>query len=166
MKEDLKQYMTNLLYYAHDNLNDARGQEFDKWVEEKINEIDEYFASQFREISEISDEVEDIIDCIIKYDDADSVGNKARFFDVIQRDLRKVMQTRDQLRKNKGISEGITKGISDEEITKVLLDFNSWMCGKQYDGKIPLIKTCIKEYLEHFKGNHVTMNDLKVADKE
>jgi len=29
-----------------------------------------------------------------------------------------------------------------------LFNFNSWMCGKQYDGQIPLIETCIDEYLK------------------
>jgi hypothetical protein len=29
-----------------------------------------------------------------------------------------------------------------------LKNFNSWMCGKQYDGRIPLIGTCIDEYLQ------------------
>lgn len=38
-----------------------------------------------------------------------------------------------------------------EELRKELKDFNSWMCGKQYDGKIPLIKTCIDEYLKQKK---------------
>jgi hypothetical protein len=30
--------------------------------------------------------------------------------------------------------------------------FNSWMCGKQYDGQIPLIDTCIDEYLNSRKS--------------
>lgn len=36
-----------------------------------------------------------------------------------------------------------------ESLKSELKEFNSWMCGKQYDGKIPLIGTCIKEYLEY-----------------
>lgn len=34
---------------------------------------------------------------------------------------------------------------------KQLKDFNSWMCGKQYDGRIPMIDTCIDEYIESKK---------------
>jgi len=37
----------------------------------------------------------------------------------------------------------------NELIRDELLAFNSWMLGKQYDGKIPLIKTCIDEYLSN-----------------
>ncbi len=37
---------------------------------------------------------------------------------------------------------------SKEYLRKELLKFNSWMCGKQYDGRIPLIGTCIDEYLK------------------
>ena len=33
------------------------------------------------------------------------------------------------------------------DLRKELKRFNSWMCGKQYDGKIPLIGQCINEYL-------------------
>ena len=33
----------------------------------------------------------------------------------------------------------------------VLKDFNSFMCGKQYDGRIPLIDTCIDEYINSKK---------------
>jgi hypothetical protein len=33
------------------------------------------------------------------------------------------------------------------DLKKELKDFNSWMCGKQYDGLVPMIDTCIDEYL-------------------
>jgi len=33
----------------------------------------------------------------------------------------------------------------------VLKDFNSFMCGKRYDGRIPLIDTCIDEYINSKK---------------
>ena len=32
-----------------------------------------------------------------------------------------------------------------DELRKELKQFNSWMCGKQYDGQIPLIDTCIDD---------------------
>jgi hypothetical protein len=35
-----------------------------------------------------------------------------------------------------------------KQLREELLAFNSWMCGKQYDGRIPLIGTCIDEYLK------------------
>jgi hypothetical protein len=35
-----------------------------------------------------------------------------------------------------------------DSLSDELLAFNSWMCGKQYDGRIPLINTCIKDYLK------------------
>ncbi len=44
--DDLKQYMTNLLYYAHTEAKDMDNSQFDKWVEEMINGIDEYLKSQ------------------------------------------------------------------------------------------------------------------------
>lgn len=34
------------------------------------------------------------------------------------------------------------------DLKKQLKDFNSWMCGKQYDGRIPMIDTCIDEYIK------------------
>ena len=34
-----------------------------------------------------------------------------------------------------------------DELRKELKLFNDWMCGKQYDGQIPLIETCIDDYL-------------------
>ena len=37
----------------------------------------------------------------------------------------------------------------NEGLREELLKFNSWMCGKQYDGLIPLIETCIDEYLSN-----------------
>lgn len=45
--EDLKQYMTNLLYYAYDEGNKGiDGSQFDKWVEQRVGEIREYFKSE------------------------------------------------------------------------------------------------------------------------
>jgi hypothetical protein len=50
--EDLKQYMTNLLYSAYDKgakqiePPESERIELDKWVEEMINGIDEYFKSE------------------------------------------------------------------------------------------------------------------------
>jgi hypothetical protein len=61
MNEDLKQYMTNLLYYAHNyehahnNTNSRTSQEFDEWVEEMITGIDEYFKSVEDKIEEPKD---------------------------------------------------------------------------------------------------------------
>ena len=46
MKEDLKQYMTNLLYYAHFEAKDMDSLQFDQWVDEMIEGIDEYFKSE------------------------------------------------------------------------------------------------------------------------
>ena len=37
--------------------------------------------------------------------------------------------------------------LSTNELRKELKAFNDWMCGNQYDGRIPLIDTCIDEYL-------------------
>lgn len=37
--------------------------------------------------------------------------------------------------------------LSTVELRKELKAFNDWMCGNQYDGRIPLIDTCIDEYL-------------------
>lgn len=36
----------------------------------------------------------------------------------------------------------------EDALKDELLAFNSWMCGKQYDGRIPMIETCINEYLK------------------
>jgi hypothetical protein len=45
----------------------------------------------------------------------------------------------------------------EAKLKEELLKFNSWMCGKQYDGEIPLIRTCIDEYLkQHNNGNNKT----------
>lgn len=38
---DLKQYVTNLLYFAHSVSSD----DFDAWVEEQTNNLDQYFQS-------------------------------------------------------------------------------------------------------------------------
>jgi hypothetical protein len=46
LREDLKQYITNALYYAHDDADGIDDYEFDKWVDEQINGIDEYFKSK------------------------------------------------------------------------------------------------------------------------
>lgn len=49
MNEDLKQYVTNLLYYSYafnEENKKVESFEFDKWVEERVNEIDEYFKSE------------------------------------------------------------------------------------------------------------------------
>ena len=40
---DLKQYMTNLLYYARTEVIHMTGKEFEQWAEEQIEEIDSYF---------------------------------------------------------------------------------------------------------------------------
>ena len=40
-----------------------------------------------------------------------------------------------------------------DEIKKLLKDFNSFMCGNQYDGRIPLIDACIDEYLATMKAD-------------
>ena len=42
---DLKQYMTNLLYYVADPVN-VPADQLDHWVEEMVNGIDEYFKSK------------------------------------------------------------------------------------------------------------------------
>ena len=73
----------------------------------------------------------DIIDCIKKFDDTETLEKKGRYFDVIQRDLRQLKSQPDR-----------------ETLRKELKKFNTWMCHKQYDGKIPLIDTCIDEYLK------------------
>ena len=41
-KEDLKQYITNLLYYVHIEANSLTSSEFDKWAEENIKLIEDY----------------------------------------------------------------------------------------------------------------------------
>lgn len=41
--DDLKQYMTSLLYYAHNEAVEMSRDEYDKWVEDHIELIDEYF---------------------------------------------------------------------------------------------------------------------------
>jgi len=46
MKEDLKQHITNLLYYAHVEAMSMHSIDFDRWVEGQINGIDEYFIAQ------------------------------------------------------------------------------------------------------------------------
>jgi hypothetical protein len=44
--EDLKQYITNLLYYAFSFNGPTKiTAEFDKWAEEQINNIDEYLKT-------------------------------------------------------------------------------------------------------------------------
>lgn len=41
---DLKQYVTNLLYYAHVEAMSMHSIDFDKWVEDHINNLNQYFA--------------------------------------------------------------------------------------------------------------------------
>ncbi len=54
-KIDLMQYMTNALYYAYNApTNSLVVPEFDKWVEDQIEGINEYFKSQ--PIKDITDE--------------------------------------------------------------------------------------------------------------
>ena len=43
MEDDLKQYITNLLYYAHIESLSMSSDEFDKWVEEHIDLLNQYF---------------------------------------------------------------------------------------------------------------------------
>ena len=43
MNEDLKQYITNLLYYAHIEAQTMTMKEFDEWVEREVDNIDSYF---------------------------------------------------------------------------------------------------------------------------
>lgn len=43
---DLMQYVTNLLYAAY--IHESDSTKFDKWVEEKTNELSEYYANQFK----------------------------------------------------------------------------------------------------------------------
>ena len=45
------------------------------------------------------------------------------------------------------IIENIDWYLRPTSLRDVLKDFNSFMCGKQYDGRIPLIDTCIDEYI-------------------
>lgn len=45
MKEDLQQYVTNLLYYAHFEAQVMDSKEFDKWVENEIDNLGDYFDS-------------------------------------------------------------------------------------------------------------------------
>lgn len=54
------------------------------------NAIQEYSRSQAKEPT-VTDEIKDIIDCIVKYDESDSAKNKARYFDIIQRDFKKAL---------------------------------------------------------------------------
>ncbi len=51
MNEDLKQYITNLLYYVYAEANNINSTEFDQWVEEIINGIDGYFKSESLKIT-------------------------------------------------------------------------------------------------------------------
>ena len=45
--EDLKQYMTNLLYFARtQGSTNVKNFTFDKWVEEMVDGIDKYFKAQ------------------------------------------------------------------------------------------------------------------------
>ena len=43
---DLKQYMTNMVYYVRDNAKDMNSAQFDKWAEEHINGIAEFLKQQ------------------------------------------------------------------------------------------------------------------------
>ena len=47
--------------------------------------------------------------------------------------------------------ENIDYYLRPTSLRDVLKDFNSFMCGKQYDGRIPLIDTCIDEYINSKK---------------
>jgi hypothetical protein len=53
MVDDLKQYMTNLLYYAHIEAQTMNSDEFDKWVEEMIELIDGFFKSNQPNMKEL-----------------------------------------------------------------------------------------------------------------
>lgn len=45
--DDLKQYITNLLYFAHgEEKDELNSHQFDKWVEEMVEGIDEYLNSK------------------------------------------------------------------------------------------------------------------------
>lgn len=49
MNEDLKQYITNLLYYAYAFEKDEKlytSVEFDEWVEENVDLIDDFFKNE------------------------------------------------------------------------------------------------------------------------
>ena len=55
--EDLKQFVTNLLYAAYsDGANDIKSHPFDKWVKEKTEELGEYYHSQFPPSKPVTDE--------------------------------------------------------------------------------------------------------------
>jgi hypothetical protein len=43
---------------------------------------------------------------------------------------------------------GLMKDYHEEVLRYELFRFNKFMCRKQYDGRIPLIGTCIDEYLK------------------
>jgi hypothetical protein len=47
LREDLKQYITNALYYAYSfNTPVKVTSDFDKWVEEQVNGVDEYLKEK------------------------------------------------------------------------------------------------------------------------
>ena len=46
MNEDLKQYIMNLLYYAHIEAQIMTMKEFDDWAEREVDNIDSYFESE------------------------------------------------------------------------------------------------------------------------
>ena len=51
MKEDFKQYITNLLYSAYtDGKQEVSTAVFDTWIEEQWNHIDEYFKANQQDL--------------------------------------------------------------------------------------------------------------------
>lgn len=54
---DLKQYVTNLLYAAHEvNETPFNSSHFDKWVDGQVNNLGEYFAQSYPQVTVPSDE--------------------------------------------------------------------------------------------------------------
>jgi len=68
-----------------------RTKEVYEWMEEYASKRIKWALSLK---AQPSDELNDIIECVCKFDDKESIENKARYFDVIQRDLRNLIPSK------------------------------------------------------------------------
>lgn len=69
---------------------------------------------------------------------------------------------------NKNKQEGVKWAISRQrmKLRDELLKFNSWMCKNQYDGKIPLIEDCIKDYLRMVGACEASVKITELIEKD
>jgi len=89
--EDLKQHITNLLYYAHVEAMSMHSIDFDKWVEEQTNNLSEFYASQLPKVTD-----KDIEEWANEHNVTHSLGNDDLLQEMFRKGLiRGAIQLRD-----------------------------------------------------------------------